>query len=133
MQPSDKQDTPLEPTPDPYPPPPETFDEDDEPEVLTEVKKKLTHYEDIHGAQQARKLRQTYQGHFERLLKELTGPIKARIIGSIARQAAKQLKAKVSPAQMVFTLEPHLETLLDNLLTEIHQQAVDQITGEHNG
>ena len=133
MQPSDKQDTPLEPTPDPYPPPPETFDEDDEPEVLTEVKKKPTHYEDIHGATQARKLRQTYQGHFERLLKELTGPIKARIIGSIARQAAKQLKAKVSPAQMVFTLEPHLETLLDNLLTEIHQQAVDQITGEHNG
>lgn len=131
LQPPDHQDTPLNPTPDPNPVERETFDEDDDADEMLSslaakvpVKKgKTTHYETLHGADAVQALRAQHDAAFQTLLAHLTGPVKAKVIGSIARQAAKQLKARVPASQMQFVLEPHLENLVEQELTQIFNQS----------
>jgi hypothetical protein len=143
LQPSDRQDEPLSPTPDKDAVvAPETFDEDDheDPELMadltvtvpkvTKTGKKTTHYETIHGADAVRALRAQHQAAFQNLLAHLTGPVKAKIIGSISRQAAKQLKAKVPGSQLQFVIEPHLEDLVVKEIQKIYDQAKTQVRTE---
>lgn len=138
LQPSDKQDTPLEPTPDDRSAVvkhPATLDDDDleDGELMAARKSrtpKTTHYESIHGAEAVRALRAQHQGAFENLLNHLTGAVKAKVIGTIARQAAKQLKAKVPASQLVFTIEPHLEGLITQEIQRIFDQSKDQVKTE---
>ena len=84
---------------------------------------KKTHYETLHGADAVQALRAQHDAAFQTLLAHLTGPVKAKVIGSIARQAAKQLKARVPASQMQFVLEPHLENLVEQELTQIFNQS----------
>ena len=97
---------------------------------VTKDGKKTTRYETVHGAEAVRALRAQHQAAFQNLLAHLTGPVKARIIGSISRQAAAQLKAKVTPAHLHFVLEPHLEKLVEAEIQKIYDQAKSQVKAE---
>jgi broad specificity phosphatase PhoE len=132
LQPSDKQDLPLTPAPD--------KDSVVEPETFAEIAvtvpkvtkggKKTTHYETVHGADAVRALRAQHQAAFQNLLAHLTGPIKAKVVGSIARQVAKQLKAKVPAADLVFKIDTGLEKLVEEELTKIYTQSKQQVRNE---
>lgn len=141
LQPADKQDAPLEPTPDDKTAvvPPETFDDDDleDSELMADLTVKApvktgkaTHYETLHGADAVHALRAQHQAAFENLLRRITGPIKAKVIGSIARQAAKQLKAKVPAGQLQFNLDPKLENLAAEEVQKIYDQSRQQVQTE---
>jgi broad specificity phosphatase PhoE len=131
LQPSDKQDDPLEPTPDEDSVvAPETFADITVKAPVKTKTGKVTHYETVHGAEAVRAIRAQHRAAFQSLLAHLTGPVKAKIIGSIARQAAKQLKAKVSPGQLHFVLEPHLEAMVTEQIGKIHEQAKNQVKAE---
>jgi probable phosphoglycerate mutase len=134
LQPSDKQDDPLEPTPDEDSVvAPETFADITVKAPVKTKAGKTTHYETVHGAEAVRALRAQHQAAFEGLVSHLTGTLKAKVIGSISRQAAKQLKAQVPAKDLVFTIDPHLEGLVRAEIDKIHAQAKNQVKSEVKG
>jgi hypothetical protein len=112
----------------------ETFSKDDseESELMAERRRKpkTTHYETLHGAEAVRALRAQHQASFEKLVSHLTGAVKAKIIGEISRQAARQLKAKVPAGQLQFTIPPHLQNMVQEEIGKIHEEAKQQAKTE---
>ena len=119
LQPNDRQDTPLNPTPDPTPVVKETFSE-----------KRRVLFQEYHGDEVTKKVRDHYDGHFQKLLKQIQGPLKSKVIASVAAQAARQLKAKVPVPQLHFTVDPHLVHLVAGLIEDMHGTASEHAKSE---
>jgi len=87
-------------------------------------------YEDHHGQQLTDELRKHYNAVFRELRNKITGPLKAKIIRVIAKQAAPQLKAGVPPRRLQFTPDPHIESMLDKIVEDLYKRASFQAKHE---
>lgn len=120
----DKQDTPLNPTPETAPVVRETFRE------KTRSRDGKVFFEAHHGKEKTSELRQHYAGIYSAIVNKITGPIKYKVIASVAAQAARQLKAKVPVPKLHFAQDHQVRSMLDDLVEKMFDKASDQARNE---
>ncbi|MGC2234246.1 MAG: histidine phosphatase family protein [Candidatus Acidiferrum sp.] len=89
-------------------------------------------FQDHHGEEAAEDLRQHYAGIFAAIQKKITGPLKAKVIAAVVKQASRQIKAGVPVPQLHFVADHALESMLNVQVGEMYKKAKDQAKKEVN-